>query len=413
MKICIHRGSNEIGGNCVELHAEGASILLDLGEPLMGSEFGEEALPEVEGLTDGTNPNLLGIVISHPHMDHYGLVKLASPELPKFIGREADKLLRAASAFTPLGMNFENVHHYQDKQPFQIGPFRITPYIADHSAYDSYSFLVEAAGKTLFYSGDLRSHGWKDWAFKRLLNNPPKHVDAMLLEGTTLSRESDGSTVTEADLVDKIAAKIWDTKGIVLAGLSGQNIDRLVTFYKATLKTGRSFVADAYIAHLLHSIGRPSLPDPTSGAMRVFLPNRMKRQIVRSQCFDVVEPFRRSRIYPEEMLTNNTKLVVSFRASMADDFENVNLTRGGRLIYSMWPGYLENGSSNLRDWCAEKGVAFDILHSSGHATFDDLFRLVRAFQPRSVIPIHTLAPERFESLGAPIKHIPDNRWHPI
>ena len=78
MKIRVHRGGNEIGGNCVEVHADGASILLDLGEPLMGEVFGEAALPDVEGLTDGSNPNLQGIVISHPHLDHYGLVQFAS-----------------------------------------------------------------------------------------------------------------------------------------------------------------------------------------------------------------------------------------------------------------------------------------------------------------------------------------------
>lgn len=50
MKIRVHRGGNEIGGNCVEVHADGASILLDLGEPLMGEVFGEAALPDVEGL---------------------------------------------------------------------------------------------------------------------------------------------------------------------------------------------------------------------------------------------------------------------------------------------------------------------------------------------------------------------------
>ena len=413
MRVRIHRGAEEIGGNCVELHADGASILLDLGEPLMGDAFGEQALPEIDGLTDGANPSLLGVVISHPHLDHYGLVQFAPPNFPKFIGREADKLLRAARAFTPYGTNFESVHHYRDKVPFGIGPFRITPYLADHSAFDSYSFLIEAAGKRLFYSGDLRGHGWKSWAFKRLLSDPPGRVDAMLLEGTTLSREAEGPTLAESDLVGKIEEKIHDTDGIVLAGFSGQNIDRLVTFYKATRKAGRVFVADCYIAHLLRSIGRPTLPDPTSGAMRVFLPNRMKRQIVRTKRFDVVEPFRRSRIYHDEILRNRRKLVVTFRASMAGDFEGSGTLDGGSLIYSMWPGYLERSSPNLQDWCAENGVSFDILHTSGHANRDDLCRVVEAIRPKLVLPIHTLAPERFGDLGAPVSFAANNQWHEI
>ena len=71
MRLRIHRGAHEIGGNCVEVEASGQSILLDLGAPLTGNLSPEEALPPVKGLVDGTNPSLLGIVISHPHADHY------------------------------------------------------------------------------------------------------------------------------------------------------------------------------------------------------------------------------------------------------------------------------------------------------------------------------------------------------
>ena len=77
MRLRIHRGAAEIGGNCVEVEASGQSILLDLGAPLTGDLSPDEALPPIKGLVDGANPNLLGIVISHPHADHYGLASLA------------------------------------------------------------------------------------------------------------------------------------------------------------------------------------------------------------------------------------------------------------------------------------------------------------------------------------------------
>ena len=69
MRLRIHRGATEIGGNCIEVETSGKSILLDLGAPLMGDLSPNEALPPVQGLVDGINPNLLGIVISHPHAD--------------------------------------------------------------------------------------------------------------------------------------------------------------------------------------------------------------------------------------------------------------------------------------------------------------------------------------------------------
>ena len=34
MKICIHRGAEEIGGTCVEVFSAGKRLIIDLGLPL-------------------------------------------------------------------------------------------------------------------------------------------------------------------------------------------------------------------------------------------------------------------------------------------------------------------------------------------------------------------------------------------
>jgi ribonuclease J len=413
LRLCIHRGASEIGGNCIEVEASGKSILLDLGMPLMGDLSPDEALPPVKGLTDGRNPNLLAIVISHPHADHYGLARLAHPSIPIYIGREADLLLRAAMAFGPFGAAFPNAINYNHRKAFQIGPFKITPYLNDHSAFDAYSFLVEADGKSLFYSGDIRAHGWKSRMFDQLLASGPKDVDAMLLEGTTLGRDESEPSETEADLVERLAESIAETDGIVLSTFSGQNIDRFVTFYKAAKIARRSFVVDLYIAHLLRALGRKSLPDPTTGALRVFLPRRNKLKIVRDKSFDLVEPYRRRRIYPNELRQRRKHLVMTFRPSMAQDLANAKCLVGAKLIYSLWPGYLELGSPDLREWCRDHKVDFEIIHTSGHADAHDLKRLVEAVQPKQLIPIHTLTPERYRTLRRNVAALGDGIWTKI
>src|SRR6267378_3515024 len=45
----IHRGSQQIGGTCVELEAGGERILLDLGLPLDADELSETLLPDIAG----------------------------------------------------------------------------------------------------------------------------------------------------------------------------------------------------------------------------------------------------------------------------------------------------------------------------------------------------------------------------
>lgn len=413
MRLRIHRGTAEIGGNCIEVEAQGKSILLDLGMPLSGSLPPSQVLPPVPGLTDGTNSSLVGIVISHPHSDHYGLVGHAHRSIPVHIGLEAEKLLRASAAFSSFGLQLTNAVHYRPGVRFSVGPFVITPFLVDHSAFDAYSLLIEADGRRLFYSGDLRGHGWKARSFQALVERGPKGVDVMLLEGTTLSRAGAARSETEAELVERIADSMARTQGIVLAAFSGQNIDRFVTFYKATIKARRSFVADLYLAHLLRTLGRKSLPDPTSGSMRVFLPRVTKRRIVRTKAFDLVEPFRDRRIYPAELTKRSRQLVMSFRSSMIQELETFGSLSGGKVIYSMWPGYIKRGDPDLSSWAARNGMEFEIIHTSGHADAYDLRRLVAGIGPRKLIPIHTLSPSRFHEFDAQIVRLRDGRWFEV
>ena len=62
------------------------------------------------------------------------------------------------------------------------GPFTVTPYLVDHSAYGAYAFLIEADGKRLFYSGDFRAHGRKGKLFDGFIKNHPKDIDVLMID---------------------------------------------------------------------------------------------------------------------------------------------------------------------------------------------------------------------------------------
>lgn len=50
MHVCIHRGSNQIGGNCVKVESHGQRLLIDLGLPLDAEKNSSQYLPEISGL---------------------------------------------------------------------------------------------------------------------------------------------------------------------------------------------------------------------------------------------------------------------------------------------------------------------------------------------------------------------------
>lgn len=60
--------------------------MLDLGKPLEAEAADRLLLPGVPGLEDGADPRLRAIVISHGHIDHWGLVPLAHTNIPVAMG---------------------------------------------------------------------------------------------------------------------------------------------------------------------------------------------------------------------------------------------------------------------------------------------------------------------------------------
>src|SRR5665648_544994 len=183
MQVRIHRGSREVGGSCVEVAA---------GRPLRAERDEQVPLPDVPGLASGDDPSLLGVVVSHPHLDHYGLLDQVHPAVPVFAGAAAAAIVDAARWFSPRGPQLRATGHLDNGVPMVLGPFTVTPYLVDHSAFDSYAMVVEAAGRRLMYTGDLRGHGRKSRLFENMIADPPRGIGALVMEGTNVRAGVDG-----------------------------------------------------------------------------------------------------------------------------------------------------------------------------------------------------------------------------
>ena len=412
MKVCIHRGANQIGGSCIELRSGASRLVLDLGLPLDAKPGAPQPLPPVAGLAAGDDANLLGIVISHPHQDHWGLLPDVSPSVPVFIGEAAASVLRAATFFGASGMDLHPAGHLRHRQRFVLGPFAITPYLNDHSGYDAYALLIEANGRRLFYTGDFRGHGRKAALFEQLLADPPGDIDVLLMEGTNLSQH-DGqpkSVVTERALERDLIDVFRDTEGIVLIAFSAQNIDRLVTVYRASVQADRELVVDLYAATIAEATGRESIPKPGFDKFRVFVPQSQGGRVKRAGAFHRTQAVKPCRIFPEEFRPRRSKLVMLFRESMIGEVERAGCLDDALLVWSLWSGYLQDSGGALNEFLAGNDVPLQLHHTSGHASVADLQRLVAAIKPARVVPIHTFAPERFGAFFAGVDPRDDGTW---
>ena len=414
MRLCIHRGTKQIGGTCIEVESQGKRIALDVGLPLDApddEDARESLLPAVPGFRE-RDDSLLGVLISHPHQDHYGLARHIRPEVPVYIGQDAHNILKAASRYVPNGHAFADPRFIAHRQPVAIGPFRITPYLVDHSAFDAYALLIEAGGKRVFYSGDFRGHGRRAGLFESLVAHPPADIDVLLMEGTTIGRTgTDERFATEGDLERDFVQAFRETKGLHFVWTSSQNIDRVVTIFRAAKRTGRLLLIDLYTAVVLEATGHETIPQSDWDDVRLYIPHSQRLLIKRNKLFDDLGRHKANRVFPEHLPELASKAVMLFRPMAMRDHGVGAVLEGAALTYSMWEGYLKHdGPCKVLDWLAKHGIPWRTIHTSGHASVCDLKRLATALAPHALVPIHSFETGRFGEFFEHVVQRDDGEW---
>ena len=414
MRLCVHRGTKEIGGTCIEVEAQGKRLVLDVGLPLDapdGEDVREGLLPAVPGFRE-RDDSLLGILVSHPHMDHYGMAPYVRPDVPVYIGEDAHNILAAASPYVPHGHAFADPRFIENRTPVEIGPFRVTPYLVDHSAFDAYALLVEADGKRVFYSGDFRAHGRKTRLFEEMIADPPGDIDVLLMEGTTIGRNATGEGFTsEMDLEREFVRAFRETRGLHFVWTSSQNIDRLVTVFRAAKRTGRVLLIDLYTAVVLEATGRDSIPQSGWADVKLYIPHRQRVWIKDRRLFQDLERHKASRVFPEALPGLAKRAVMLFRPMAMNDRGVQAVLDGAGLTYSLWEGYLEQDSSRrVMKWLDDHDIRWQVLHTSGHASVTDLKRFAAALAPRALVPVHSFETSRFGDFFDNVVQRDDGEW---
>ena len=386
MIIHIHRGQNQIGGSIIEISDEKTRLFFDIGINL--DESKEVEVPEIDGLFCGV-PNCDGVFISHYHSDHIGLTEKLLDGIPVFMGEKAYGIITAAADYREKRLVFKP-NYIHDKEKIVIGNFTITPLLCDHSAFDSYMFLVENGEKTVLYTGDFRANGRLD--FGALLADLPT-VDVLITEGTTLTRE--GRENIEEELLEDIAVNyIKDKKGPVFIMMSAQNIDRLVTAQNIADQTGRVLLQDIYTAKIAKSC------NVLSNKARVFMTGGDKQ-------YEQLKQFGTNKIGKYEI--SKTPFLMCIRQSMKNYLSKLNdlvSFEDGVLFYGMWKGYMEQPEmKEFLDWMTTKGVTVHILHTSGHADSSTIEKIIEDTKPKIIIPVHTENMEWFYKYKSTIKII--------
>ncbi len=441
---------NQIGG-CVtvistEYKGKVHRIMIDYGTSLPGSGKKKDfQYPWEEKPVDA-------VFFTHYHGDHTGRLMEIPKEVPIYMGATARQVMinihealgksdrtddaEAHRQEAALLKDNQRVKEFKRRgscyATVNLPGFSIEPYSIDHSAYDAYMFLIEAADKDsadgkyrILHTGDFRGHGRRGHAMIPIIDSyihqfERRKVDALVIEGTMMSRSTE-KVLTETGMQMKAARYLDEHKWAFLI-CSSTNLDSLASFYQAAQMTNRRYGRYMYV-YSEYFRKQLELFTKTAGSFTDVYkfekvaklseidgnPPRQKKNPPMTRR-EMMEQFGfLAVIKPEESCEKYIDMFIdAYRRGKIDEMPV--------LIYSMWEGYVQeyrtdkNGEKIVNKakndaWIEflkrqeEKGVQVEYLHTSGHATTQMLADVINAVDPQDKIyPMHTECAEDFKEL---------------
>lgn len=397
MEVRIIKGTKQIGGCITEITSkQGTKIIIDFGE-----ELDNAMVMEVAGLTKGEK-GYDAVFVTHSHGDHIGHINYILDDIPVYVEPVSKRIYEVLAKFTHKVVRKDTIDMEFEKE-ITINDMKITPYLIDHSAFNAVMLLIDADGKKVLHTGDFRGHGRKGYLLDELIKKIGS-VDLIITEGTGLSR---GTTFEAEEELTNRAKEIFKKYDQVFILQSGTNIDRITSFYKAAVSSGKNFIEDLFTASVVLCLDNANIPNPaTFSKVYAWIPIKYRGKVEFADYIARLKPYCRRSAYKDN------KYVLLVKSSMINDIKKLydkgHITNAC-LIYSMWEGYQEKEDTKkfLQDIKEYNIKDVQYLHTSGHADYQALAKL-NDLQAHKVIPIHTIAGDKLKEILNNVYIINDN-----
>ncbi|MEW6639874.1 MAG: ribonuclease J [Pseudomonadota bacterium] len=354
----------------------------------LGVSFGDEehlpgidlVMPDIRFL-EQERKNLVGIVLTHAHEDHFGAIIDLWPRLrvPIYATAFSAGLFEAKCAAERNAPEIP-VTVVPSGGRIDLGPFNVEFIPVAHSIPESHALAIRTSAGTVLHTGDWKIDPTpiigKPTDEKRLRELGDEGVLALVGDSTNAVRE--GRSPSETEVAAAMAAIVKDAKGRVAVTTFASNVARIRAVADAARAADREVVV----------VGR---------AMERVV------QVARETGYlDGVAEFRSAEYYghfpPDKVLALCTGSQGEPRAALAriakDDHPLVTLNRGDCVIFSSRtiPGN-EKAVGAIINSFVEQGVEIitdrtHLVHVSGHPRRDELRDMISWVRPQVLVPVH-------------------------
>ncbi|MGO4715666.1 ribonuclease J [Bradyrhizobium sp. 2TAF24] len=354
----------------------------------LGVSFGDEehlpgidlVMPDIRFL-EQERKNLVGIVLTHAHEDHFGAIIDLWPRLrvPIYATAFSAGLFEAKCAAERNAPEIP-VTVVPSGGRIDLGPFNVEFIPVAHSIPESHALAIRTSAGTVLHTGDWKIDPTpiigKPTDEKRLRELGDEGVLALVGDSTNAVR--DGRSPSETEVAAAITAIVKQARGRVAVTTFASNVARIRAVADAARAADREVVV----------VGR---------AMERVV------QVARETGYlDGVAEFRSAEYYghfpPDKVLALCTGSQGEPRAALArianDDHPLVTLNRGDCVIFSSRtiPGN-EKAVGAIINSFVEQGVEIitdrtHLVHVSGHPRRDELRDMISWVRPQVLIPVH-------------------------
>ena len=379
-------GVGEIGMN-LALYGIGPErsrrwLVVDFGVAFAGDDLPgiDLIMPDIAFLLEERR-NVLGIVLTHAHEDHFGALLDLWPRLrvPVYATPFSAALLESKRLSEPLAPEID-VRIVPVGGRINLGPFEVEFVSVAHSIPESNALIIRTALGSVLHTGD-----WK--IDPTPLLGPPTDeprlralgdAGCLALVGDSTNAVREGRSPSEADVAKTLAALIAEARGRVAVTTFASHVARL----RAVAAAARAADRDVVV------VGR---------AM-----DRVVQVARETGYLDGVQDFLSAESYgylpPDKVVALCTGSQGEPRAALSriarDEHPEVTLAKGDRVIFSARPiPGNEKAIAGVINGLVRQGVEVitdrtHLVHVSGHPRRDEMADMYGWVRPQIALPVH-------------------------
>lgn len=359
-------------------------IVVDCGVTFGGpNQPGIELIMADPSFLEEIADDVLALVLTHCHEDHYGAVLDLWPafERPVYATAFTSAMLAAKRASDNIVDNV-SVRPMQVGKPFTIGPFTVEAINVAHSIPESCALLISTPVGRAVHTGDwkLDPHpvGAAPTDVKRFgeIGADTSTPVALICDSTNALK--DGTSPSEDAVSDTLAALIAESTHRVVLTTFASNVGRVISIARAAAKAGRQVVLSGRALHRISGIAREL------------------------GMLEGIAPFLDQDEY-KTLPRNKVVLLCTgsqgeARAAIAriarEEHPMIALNAGDRVIFSSWaiPGN-EREVIDIQNLLIDRGIEVitqndGLVHTTGHPRREELKRLYDLVKPAVLVPVH-------------------------